>query len=75
MDLKDSNLFMATHRYSPLSDAAALVMVSCLLSAEEIILELLRKANPSLIQNIVGSGFPVALQYMIKLLPSFVMTF
>ena len=75
MDVEAANTYMAIHRYSPLSDAAALVMVSCLLSADEMILELLRMRDPSLVHIIIGSGFPIALQYMVRLPPSFVMTF
>ena len=63
-------LFLATHRYSPLSVLLVFVIVNNLLSCEKLILELLFMGNPSLTQDIDGSGFPVALQDRVIFSPS-----
>ena len=55
-------LFLATHRYLPLSVLLIFVIVNRLLPCEKLILELLFMGDPSFTQDIDGSGFPVALQ-------------
>ena len=70
-------LLLATHRYSPLSVLLTFVIISCLLSSDKLILKLLlaSKGDPFLIHNIVGPGFPVALQDKVMLIPSVAVTF
>ena len=63
-------LFLATHRYSPLSVLLVFVIVNNLLSCEKLILESLLMGNSSLTQDIDGSGFPVALQDRVIFSPS-----
>ena len=63
-------LFLATHWYSPLSVLLIFVIVNRLLSFERLILDLLFKGDPSLTQDIDGSGFPVALQDRVIFSPS-----
>ena len=63
-------LLLATNRYSPLSVLFTFVIVSCLLSAEKLILELLLIGNPPLIHDIVDAGFPVALPLKVTFSPS-----
>ena len=53
-------LLVATHLYSPLSVLLTFVMLSCLLSADKLILSLAVTADPSLVQENVGSGMPFA---------------
>ena len=69
-------LLLATHRYSPLSVLLTFVIVSCLLSGDKLNLESLLIADPSLVHDdIVGAGFPEALQDRVTLSPSVVVTF
>ena len=63
-------LLFAAHWYSPLSVLLVFVIVNNLLSCEKLILELLFMGNPSLTQDIDGSGFPVALQDRVIFSPS-----
>ena len=65
-------MLLATHRYSPLSTLLTFVIVNCLLSAAKLILELIDvfTGYPSLVHNIVGTGFAVALQDNVTLFPS-----
>ena len=63
-------LFLATHWYSPLSVLLIFVIVNRLLSFERPILDLLFMGDPSLTQDIDGSGFPVALQDRVIFSPS-----
>ena len=60
-------LLLATHRYSPLSFLFTFVIVSLLLSADKLTLELLLIGDPSLVHDIVGTGFPIALQDKVTL--------
>ena len=53
-------LFVATHLYSPLSVLFTFVILSCLLSADKLILSLAVTADPFLVQEYVGSGTPIA---------------
>ena len=53
-------LLAATHLYSPLSVLFTFVMLSCLLSADKLILLSEVTADPSLLQENVGSGMPFA---------------
>ena len=53
-------LLVATHLYSPLSVLFTFVRLSCLLSADKLILSLEVTADPSLVQENVGSGTPFA---------------
>ena len=65
-------MLLATHRYSPLSTLLTFVIVNCLLSAAKLILELIDvfTGYPSLVHNIVGTGFAVASQDNVTLFPS-----
>ena len=64
-------LLFATHRYSPLSVLLTIVIVISLLSAPKLILRtLLVNTEPFLVHVIVGTGFPLALQEKVTLLPS-----
>ena len=60
--LEDSfpSLLYATHRYCPLSVLLKSNIVILLLSNEKRILGLSRIGDPSLVHDIVGSGFPSA---------------
>ena len=64
-------LLFATHRYSPLSVLLTFVIVNCFLSAEKLILELplVSTVDPYLVHDIVGTGFPVALQDKVTFSP------
>ena len=53
-------LLVATHLYSPLSVPFTFVSLSSLLSADKLILSLAVTADPSLVQENVGSGTPFA---------------
>ena len=53
-------LLVATHLYTPLSVLFTFVRLSCLLSAEKLILLSAVTADPSLVQENVGSGTPFA---------------
>ena len=68
---------VATHRYCPLSALLTLVIVKVLLSAPKLILEspLELIVDPPLVHDIVGTGFPVALQENVTLVPSLAVTF
>ncbi len=65
-------MLLATHRYSPLSVLLTFVIVNCFLSSEKLILELLLvfTGDPFLVHDIVGTGFPVALQDKVTFSPS-----
>ena len=60
LDLTVPTLLAATHMYSPLSVLFTFVRLSCLLSAEKLILLSAVTADPSLVQENVGSGMPFA---------------
>ena len=70
-------LFLATHRYSPLSVLFTFVIVKVLLPSEKLILVLVFTRDPFLVHDIVGVGFPEALQDKITFSPSagFVLAF
>ena len=72
MEVSFPRLLFATHRYSPLSVLLTFVIVNCFLSAEKLILELslLSKGDLFLVHEIVGTGFPIALQVKVALFPS-----
>lgn len=66
-------LLDAAHRYPPLSILLTVVIVNSFLSCERLILVELSfesKGNPFLVHDIVGDGFPVALQVKVTLSPS-----
>ena len=60
LELTVPTLLVATHLYFPLSVLFTFVMLSCLLSADKLILPLAVTADPSLVQENVGSGMPFA---------------
>ena len=60
LELTVFTLLEATHLYSPLSVLFTLVMLSSLLTADKLILSLAATADPSLVQENVGSGTPFA---------------
>ena len=62
-------LLLATHRYCPLSDLFTFVIVNCLLSEDKLILGEFT-ADPPLVHDIDGVGFPVALQDKVTFSPS-----
>ena len=70
-------LLLATHLYCPLSALLTLVIVNLLLSSPKLILEspLVLIKDPPLVHDIVGAGFPVALQEKVTLVPSLAATF
>ena len=72
LEVSFPTLLLATQRYCPLSDLFTFVIVNCFLSAENLILELplVSTGDPLLVHDIVGSGFPSALQVKVTLLPS-----
>ena len=76
LEVSFPRVLLATHRYSPLSVLFTLVIVSCLLCCclDKLILELLFIGDPSFVHDIVGAGFPVALQDKVKISPSVVVT-
>ena len=65
-------LFFATHRYSPLSVLLTLVMVHCVLFAEELILKssLVFTGDPFSVHEIVSTGLPTASQDRVIFSPS-----
>ena len=63
-------LLVATHLYSPLSTLFTFVRLSFLLSADKLILSLAVMADPSLVQENVGSGMPFASLEKVVLTPS-----
>ena len=60
LELTVPTLLVATHLYSPLSVLFTFVRLSCLLSADKLILLSAVIADPSLVQENVGSGTPFA---------------
>ena len=62
-------LLAATHLYSPLSVLFTFVRLSCLSSADKLILLLAVTADPSLVQENVGIGTPFALLERVTLDP------
>ena len=61
LDLTVPTLLAATHLYSPLSVLFTVIIHSSLLSADKLILSLSAvTADPSLVQENVGSGMPFA---------------
>ena len=70
LEVSFPSLLCATQRYSPLSVLLTSFIVNCWFSAEKLILGLLLIGDPSLVHEIVGTGFPSALQDKVKLLPS-----
>ena len=62
-------LLAATHLYSPLSVLFTFVRLSCLLSADKLILLSAVTADPSLLQENVGSGMPFASHEKVTLDP------
>ena len=67
-------LLAATQWYFPLSVLYTFIIVNLLLSAEQLILELLPIECPSFFHDIAGNGFPVALQYKVLFFPSFTLS-
>ena len=68
-------LLVALHLYSPLSFLFTLVIVNDLLFDDKLILglTLVFTADPAMFhENVAGSGFPVALQVKVTLLPSLI---
>ena len=63
-------LFLATHRYSPLSVLFTFIIVNFLLSSEKLILALVVTRDPFVVHDIVSTGSPVALQDKVTLSPS-----
>ena len=70
-------LLFATHRYSPSSARLTFVIINSLLSTPKLVLEspLALMINPSLAHNIVGTGFPLALQDKVMFCPLVFVTF
>ena len=71
-------MLFTLHRYFPLSFLLRLVIVKCFWSPEKLILEsliLVSKGNLLMNHDIVGAGFPVALQDKVTLSPSGFVTF
>ena len=62
-------LLAATHLYSPLSVLFTCVRFSCLLPADKLILLSAVTADPSLLQENVGSGMPFASHEKVTLDP------
>ena len=60
LELTVPTLLVATHLYSPLSVLFTVVIVRCLFSDDKLILLLAVTADPSLVQENVGSGTPFA---------------
>ena len=60
LELTVPTLLVATHLYSPLSVPFTFDRLSSLLSADKRILSLAVTADPSLVQENVGSGTPFA---------------
>ena len=60
LDLTVPTLLAATHLYSPLSVLLTFVILRFLLSADKLILLSAVTADPSLVQENVGSGTPFA---------------
>ena len=75
LEVSFPTLLLATHRYSPLSVLFTFVIANCLLSSDKLILEFLLIGDPSLVHDIVGTGFPVALQDKATLSFSVIVTF
>ena len=72
-DVAFPRMLFALHRYFPLSFLLRLVIVKCFWFPEKLILEsliLVSTENPFMIHDIVGAGFPVALQDKVTLSPS-----
>ena len=63
-------LLLTTHRYSPLSVLFTFVIVKVLLSSEKLFLALVSTGDPFLVHDIVGVGFPEALQDKVTFSPS-----
>ena len=63
LDLTAPTLLFATHLYSPVSTLFTLVMFSCLLSADKLILALsvILIGDPLLVHENFGEGLPLAL--------------
>lgn len=61
-DVLFPRLFSATHRYSPPSALFTFAIFKKLLSFDKVILVLSVIGDPSLVHDIKGTGFPVALQ-------------
>ena len=75
LDVAFPRLLFATHRYSPLSVLFTFVIVNCFLSSEILILPLVLTGDPSLVHDIVGTGFPSTLQDRVTLSPSILVAF
>ena len=69
-------LFFATHRYFPLSVLLTYVIINCFLSSEKLILGLwlVFAGYPWMVHDIVGTGFPLALQDKVTFCPSLIVT-
>ena len=74
LEVSFPRLFLATHKYSPPSSLLTFVTVKCDFSADKLILELLVITDPSLVHDIFGTGFPVALQERVAFFPSSALT-
>ena len=72
-------LLLATHRYFPLSVLFTFVIVNCFLSRDKLILVrllfVLLISDPSLVHEIVGTGFPLTLLVKVTLSPSSFVSF
>ena len=66
LEVSFPRLLFATHWYSPLSFLFTFVIVNCFLSAEKLILI----ESLGTVHDIVGFGFPLALQDKVTLSPS-----
>ena len=72
-DVSFPRTLFTIHRYFPLSFLLSLVIVKCFWFPEKLILEsliLVSTENPFMNHDIVGAGFPVALQDKVTLSPS-----
>lgn len=65
-------LLFATHWYSPLSVLLTFTIIRFLLSLVKEIpeLPLVSKGDPFIVQEVVGSGSPLELQYKVTAVPS-----
>ena len=62
-------LLLAAHRYSPVSVLCTFVIVNCFLFSEILILPIAFTGDPFLVHEIVGAGFPSALQDKVTFSP------
>lgn len=74
LEVSFPRLFLATHRYSPLSSLLTFVIINCCSLPENLILglSLASTGDSFLVHDIVGTGLPVVLQDRVTLSPSVV---